>query len=86
MAQTVLALVSGQLVEVEVASGGIAELAVDPTPVNPGDTWVLRTNENPANTLQAFIGGFIAATAFDDNKYELSYRTMAGQTVRTLLT
>lgn len=64
----------------------IQELATDPASPTPGQTWVLRTNENPANTLQAFIGGFPATTALDDNKYELSFRTALGTTVRTLLT
>lgn len=67
------------------AGGKLRELATDPVAPTPGQTWVLRTLENPAGTLQAFIGGFPAVTETDDNKYELSFRAAEGKTVRTLL-
>ncbi len=83
--QKVLALVDGELAEVEVATG-LAELGTDPDSPAPGSAWVLRTLENPAGTLQALVGGLPVVTTEDDNKYEFSYRTQQGHTLRTLLT
>lgn len=82
--QKVLALVSGSVREVPVQSG-LTEFGTDPTPLSPGDTWVLRTLENAAGTLQAFVGGIPMVTETDDFLYQLSYRTEAGATVRTIL-
>lgn len=64
----------------------LPELAADPDPPQAGDVWVRRTLENPAGTLQAFVGGVPIVTEQDDNKYEFSFRTEAGNTVRALLT
>lgn len=83
-----LALVDGVLTEVEIGAGGgaITELNVDPDPPSVGQAWVLKTLENPQGTLSGFVGGFPVVTQQDDNKYEFSFRTAAGTTIRTLMT
>lgn len=63
----------------------VPEYSSDPISPTAGQAWVLRTLENPVGTLQAFVGGFMVQTATDDNKFEFSFRTSTGQTVRTLL-
>lgn len=71
------------------AGGGavsVPELATDPTTPTPGDTWVLRTVNNPANTLQGLIGGVPLTTAAADYKYQLSYATADEGTKRVELT
>lgn len=57
-------------------SATIPELNDDPaTPAN-GATWVLRTLNNDANTLQAFVGGFPMTTQVADYKYQLSFKSI----------
>lgn len=56
----------------------VPEYTQDPAEPGEGMAWVLRTLENPAGTLQAIIGGFLAVTATDDNKFEFSINTSEG--------
>ena len=50
----------------------LLEYPVDPSAA-PGDTWILRTTNNAANTLQAFVGGIPLTTQTVDYKYQLSF-------------
>ena len=67
------------------SGGTLPEYGSDPSPLNSGDVWVLRTVENAAGTLQAFVGGFPIETAQDEDTFKLSYFTSLGTIVRTPL-
>lgn len=52
------------------------EVGIDPSLPIDGAAWILRTLNNDAGTLQAFIGGFPATTEVADYKYQLSFKSV----------
>ena len=56
--------------------GSLQELGDDPIDPANGDTWVLRSLNNAAGTLQAVVGGFPLVTEVDDFKYQFSFKTI----------
>jgi len=54
----------------------LKEVPTDPADPADGDTWVLRSLNNAAGTLQAFVGGFPLVTEVDDFKYQFSLKTI----------
>lgn len=75
--------IGADIAELRTRAPVLPELASDPPTAPQGSAYILRTVENPAGTLQAFVGGMPVVTAADDNKYELSITTSDG--IRRLL-